>query len=58
MYHGSTVPLTSLSRELFAGVASQTPDLDISAIVRAYPTDLPPERQIDLPLERQTKKVT
>jgi 3-hydroxyisobutyrate dehydrogenase len=57
MYHGSTVPLTSLARELFAGVASQMPDLDISAIVKAYPTDLPRERQIDLSLERQTKEV-
>jgi 3-hydroxyisobutyrate dehydrogenase len=37
---GPTAPLTSLTRDLFAGVASQTPDLDLSAIVNAYPTDL------------------
>jgi 3-hydroxyisobutyrate dehydrogenase-like beta-hydroxyacid dehydrogenase len=41
----SAVPLTSLTRELFDGVASQAPDLDLSAIVNAYSTDLPPERQ-------------
>jgi 3-hydroxyisobutyrate dehydrogenase-like beta-hydroxyacid dehydrogenase len=35
---GSTVPLTSLVRELFARVASQAPDLDLSAIVKAYST--------------------
>jgi 3-hydroxyisobutyrate dehydrogenase len=29
-------PLTSLTRELFARVAAQAPDLDISAIVNAY----------------------
>jgi 3-hydroxyisobutyrate dehydrogenase-like beta-hydroxyacid dehydrogenase len=33
---GSTVPFTSLARELFARVASQAPDLDITAIVKAY----------------------
>jgi len=32
----SAVPLTSLTRELVAGVASTSPDLDISAIVKAY----------------------
>lgn len=32
----STVPLTSLTRELVAGVAAEAPDLDISAIVKAY----------------------
>jgi 3-hydroxyisobutyrate dehydrogenase-like beta-hydroxyacid dehydrogenase len=32
----STVPLTSLARELVAGVASEAPDLDISAVVKAY----------------------
>ena len=37
---GSTVPLTSLTRELFARIAAQAPDLDISAIVNAYSTDL------------------
>jgi 3-hydroxyisobutyrate dehydrogenase-like beta-hydroxyacid dehydrogenase len=42
---GSTSPLTSLTRELFATVASQAPDLDLSAIVRVYSTDLPLERQ-------------
>ena len=35
----SDVPLTSLTRELVAGVASQAPDLDISAIVKAYASD-------------------
>jgi len=34
-----------LTRELFDRVASQAPDLDLSAIVKAYSTDLPPERQ-------------
>ena len=33
---GSRVPLTAMTRELFAGVASRVPDLDISAIVNAY----------------------
>jgi len=42
---GSSSPLTSLTRELFARVASQAPDLDLSAIVKAYSTDLPRERQ-------------
>jgi 3-hydroxyisobutyrate dehydrogenase len=42
---GSTVPLTSLTRELFARVASQTPDLDLSAIVNAHTSTLPQERQ-------------
>jgi 3-hydroxyisobutyrate dehydrogenase-like beta-hydroxyacid dehydrogenase len=50
LYHpasgsGSAVPLTSLTRELFARVASQAPDLDLSAIVNAYSTDLPVDRQ-------------
>lgn len=35
----SAVPLTSLTRELVAGVASTAPDLDISAVVRAYSSD-------------------
>ncbi len=35
---GSTSPLTSLTRELFARVASQAPGLDLSAIVNAYST--------------------
>lgn len=38
---GSNVPLTSVTRELFAGVASRLPDRDISAIVTAYSPDLP-----------------
>jgi len=41
----SRVPLTALSRELFASVASEVPDLDISAIVKAYSTDLLPRQQ-------------
>jgi 3-hydroxyisobutyrate dehydrogenase len=41
----STVPLTSLTRELFARVALLTPNLDLSAIVNAYSTDLPLEGQ-------------
>jgi len=40
---GSRVPLTAMSRELFAGVAARKPDEDISAIVTAYSSDLPPE---------------
>jgi 3-hydroxyisobutyrate dehydrogenase-like beta-hydroxyacid dehydrogenase len=32
----SAVPLTSLTREMVAGVATTAPDLDISAIVKAY----------------------
>ena len=35
----SAVPLTSLTRELVAGVASTAPDLDISAVVKAYALD-------------------
>jgi 3-hydroxyisobutyrate dehydrogenase len=42
---GSSAPLTSLTRELFARVAAQTPNVDLSAIVNAYSTDLPLERQ-------------
>jgi 3-hydroxyisobutyrate dehydrogenase len=50
LYHrapglGSKVPLTSMARELFAGVASRVPDLDISAIVTAYSMNLSPRRQ-------------
>jgi 3-hydroxyisobutyrate dehydrogenase-like beta-hydroxyacid dehydrogenase len=41
---GSRVPLTALTRELFAGVAARMPDLDISAIATAYSTRLPPRR--------------
>ena len=35
----SKVPLTAITRELFAAVASRVPDLDISAIGTAYSTD-------------------
>lgn len=35
----SAVPLTSLTRELVAGVASEASDLDISAVVKAYPSN-------------------
>jgi 3-hydroxyisobutyrate dehydrogenase len=42
---GSSAPLTSLTRELFARVAAQTPNVDLSAIVNAYSTDLPLGRQ-------------
>jgi 3-hydroxyisobutyrate dehydrogenase-like beta-hydroxyacid dehydrogenase len=38
----SNVPLTSLTREIVAGVAADAPDLDISAIVNAYASDLTP----------------
>ncbi len=38
----SKVPLTSLTREIVAGVAAEAPDLDISAIVNAYASDLAP----------------
>jgi 3-hydroxyisobutyrate dehydrogenase-like beta-hydroxyacid dehydrogenase len=41
----SDLPLTSLTRELVAGVASQAPDLDISAIVKAYASDTTSVRQ-------------
>ena len=35
----SRVPLTAMTRELFAEVAARVPDLDISAVVKAYSTD-------------------
>jgi 3-hydroxyisobutyrate dehydrogenase len=35
----SAVPLTTLTREMVAGVATTAPDLDISAIVKAYSPD-------------------
>ncbi|HEV3461765.1 MAG TPA: NAD(P)-dependent oxidoreductase [Candidatus Dormibacteraeota bacterium] len=35
----SRVPLTAMTRELFAEVAARVPDLDISAVVTAYSTD-------------------
>jgi len=38
----SDVPLTSLTREIVAGVAAEAPDLDISAIVNAYASDPTP----------------
>jgi 3-hydroxyisobutyrate dehydrogenase-like beta-hydroxyacid dehydrogenase len=44
---GSRVPLTAITRELFAGVASRVPDLDISAIVTAYSSDLLPRRPVE-----------
>jgi 3-hydroxyisobutyrate dehydrogenase len=37
----SNVPLTSLTREIVAGVAAEAPDLDISAIVNAYGPERP-----------------
>jgi len=42
---GLATPLTSLTRQLFARVASESPDLDISAIVNAYSAGQPPVRQ-------------
>jgi 3-hydroxyisobutyrate dehydrogenase-like beta-hydroxyacid dehydrogenase len=44
---GSRVPLTAMTRELFAGVASRVPDLDISAIVTAYSSDLLRRRPVE-----------
>ncbi|HEX9096670.1 MAG TPA: NAD(P)-dependent oxidoreductase [Candidatus Dormibacteraeota bacterium] len=41
----SAVPLTSLTRQLVAGVASEAPALDISAIVKAYASDRTPVGQ-------------
>jgi len=41
----SAVPLTSLTRELVAGVESEVPDLDISAIVKAYSSSQTSARQ-------------
>jgi 3-hydroxyisobutyrate dehydrogenase-like beta-hydroxyacid dehydrogenase len=41
----SAVPLTSLTREMVAGVAATVPDLDISAIVNAYSPDPTSTRQ-------------
>jgi 3-hydroxyisobutyrate dehydrogenase-like beta-hydroxyacid dehydrogenase len=38
---GLKTPLTSLARQLFARVAAESPDLDISAIVDAYSAGLP-----------------
>jgi len=37
----SRVPLTAMTRELFAEVAARVPDLDISAVATAYSTDRP-----------------
>jgi 3-hydroxyisobutyrate dehydrogenase len=44
---GSRVPITAMTRELFAGVASRVPDLDISAIVTAYSSDLLRRRPVE-----------
>jgi 3-hydroxyisobutyrate dehydrogenase-like beta-hydroxyacid dehydrogenase len=44
----SRVPLTALTRELFASVAAEAPDLDISAIVKAYSTVLLPRQDKEL----------
>jgi 3-hydroxyisobutyrate dehydrogenase-like beta-hydroxyacid dehydrogenase len=41
----SAVPLTSLTRELVAGVTSAAPDLDISAVVKAYSSNGTPVGQ-------------
>ena len=41
----SAVPLTSLTYELVAGVESEVPDLDISAIVKAYSSSQTSARQ-------------
>lgn len=41
----SSVPLTSLTRQLVAGVESEAPDLDISAIVKAYASTQTSARQ-------------
>jgi 3-hydroxyisobutyrate dehydrogenase-like beta-hydroxyacid dehydrogenase len=41
----SKVPLTAVTRELYAAVASRLPEQDISAITTAYATDLLPRQQ-------------
>src|SRR2546425_907788 len=46
---GSKVPLTAMTRELYAGVAARTPDLDISAITTAASTS-PPTQPPDIEL--------
>ena len=43
----SKVPLTAVTRELFAAVASRVPDLDISAIVTAYSADTLPRQPVE-----------
>ena len=43
----SKVPLTAITRELFAAVASRVPDLDISAIGTAYSTDPLPRQPVE-----------
>ena len=43
----SKVPLTAITRELFAPVASRAPDLDISAIVTAYSADRVPRQSVE-----------
>jgi len=43
----SKVPLTAITRDLFAAVASRAPDLDISAIVTAYSADRVPRQSVE-----------
>src|SRR5256885_16062 len=43
----SKVPLTAITRDLFAAVASRAPDLDISAIVTAYSADRLPRQSVE-----------
>jgi 3-hydroxyisobutyrate dehydrogenase-like beta-hydroxyacid dehydrogenase len=43
----SKVPLTAVTRELYAAVASRLPEQDISAITTAYATDLLPRQQVE-----------
>ena len=43
----SKVPLTAITRELFAPVASRAADLDISAIVTAYSADRLPRQSVE-----------
>ena len=43
----SKVPLTAVTRELYAAVASRLPEQDISAITTAYATDLLPRPQVE-----------
>ena len=43
----SKVPLTGVTRELFAAVSSRMPDQDISAIATAYSTDRLPRQPVE-----------
>ena len=43
----SKVPLTGVTRELFAAVSSRVPDQDISAIATAYSTDRLPRQPVE-----------